>query len=82
MIRGSSGCPTRRSYAWVLGSLGVASPSQRLPPSGTIIGEMQPPADTDWVIEQARATGFDLCGVAAAEDLADPARLDEWLARG
>ena len=43
---------------------------------------MQTPADTTWVIEQARATGFDLCGIAAAEDLADPQRLNEWLARG
>ena len=46
---------------------------------------MQAPADTSWVVEQAKAIGFDLCGVAAAEDLADPARverLDEWLARG
>ena len=46
---------------------------------------MQPPADTDWVVEQAVAIGFDLCGVAAAADLADPARaqeLEQWLARG
>jgi epoxyqueuosine reductase len=46
---------------------------------------MQPPADTEWVIAQAKAIGFDLCGVAAATDLTDPARvegLDEWLARG
>jgi len=43
---------------------------------------MQAAADTDWVIAQAKAIGFDLCGVAAAEDLADPERLDEWLARG
>jgi epoxyqueuosine reductase len=46
---------------------------------------MQVPADTAWVVERAIAIGFDLCGVAAAEDLADPARverLDEWLARG
>ena len=39
-------------------------------------------ANTEWVIAQARAIGFDLCGVATAEDLADSARLDEWLARG
>jgi epoxyqueuosine reductase len=38
--------------------------------------------DTEWVAEQSRAIGFDLCGVVAAEDLADPARLEEWLARG
>ena len=46
---------------------------------------MPAPADTEWLIAQAEAVGFDLCGVAAAADLADPARvegLDEWLARG
>jgi epoxyqueuosine reductase len=43
---------------------------------------MQSPADTDWLIAQAKTLGFDLCGVTAAADLADPARLDEWLARG
>jgi epoxyqueuosine reductase len=39
-------------------------------------------ADTDWLIAQARSLGFDLCGVARAEDLTPPADRDEWLARG
>jgi epoxyqueuosine reductase len=43
---------------------------------------MQAPADTNWLIAQAKTIGFDLCGIAAAEDLADPALLNEWLARG
>jgi epoxyqueuosine reductase len=43
---------------------------------------MQGASDTEWVIAQARAIGFDLCGVVAAQDLADTARVDEWLARG
>jgi epoxyqueuosine reductase len=43
---------------------------------------MQPAADTDWIIAQAKALGFDLCGVAPAEGLAELAHLDEWLARG
>jgi epoxyqueuosine reductase len=43
---------------------------------------MHVPSDTDWVVEQAAALGFDLCGVAPAASLADPAHLDEWLARG
>jgi len=34
------------------------------------------------VVEQARALGFDLCGVAPAEGLEELARLPEWLARG
>lgn len=37
---------------------------------------------TSQVAEQARKIGFDLCGVARAEDCADPQRLAEWLARG
>ncbi|MGB6545306.1 MAG: tRNA epoxyqueuosine(34) reductase QueG [Candidatus Acidiferrales bacterium] len=35
-----------------------------------------------FVVERARALGFDLCGVARAEDFAELARLPEWLARG
>ncbi|HWQ02925.1 MAG TPA: tRNA epoxyqueuosine(34) reductase QueG [Candidatus Nitrosotenuis sp.] len=37
---------------------------------------------TRWVTEQARALGFDLCGVARAEDFPELERLPEWLARG
>jgi epoxyqueuosine reductase len=41
------------------------------------------PADkTLWICERARAVGFDLCGVALVEQLADLAHLPEWLARG
>ena len=43
---------------------------------------MQSAADAAWVVAQAHALGFDLCGVAAAEDLTDRERLNEWLARG
>ncbi len=32
--------------------------------------------------EEARAIGFDLCGVARAENHDEPGRLPEWLARG
>jgi epoxyqueuosine reductase len=38
--------------------------------------------ETRWVVEQARAAGFDLCGVAPAEAFEELARLPEWLARG
>lgn len=34
------------------------------------------------MVEQARAVGFDLCGVARAEDFAELDRLPEWLDRG
>ena len=34
------------------------------------------------MVEQARALGFDLCGVAPAEDFPELGRLPEWLSRG
>lgn len=37
---------------------------------------------THWVVERARAEGFDLCGVAAVEQMEELARLPEWLASG
>ncbi len=37
---------------------------------------------TRWVEEQAHALGFDLCGVAPAEEFPELERLPEWLARG
>ncbi|HET9401107.1 MAG TPA: QueG-associated DUF1730 domain-containing protein [Candidatus Acidoferrales bacterium] len=37
---------------------------------------------TDWILERARREGFDLCGVASAEDWPELARLPEWLDRG
>jgi len=36
----------------------------------------------DWVVAQARALGFDLCGVAPAADFDELAHRPEWLARG
>jgi epoxyqueuosine reductase len=37
---------------------------------------------TAFVVERARTLGFDLCGVARAEDFPELDRLPEWLARG
>lgn len=37
---------------------------------------------TAWIEQQARAVGFDLCGVAAAEEWPELERLPEWLALG
>jgi epoxyqueuosine reductase len=34
------------------------------------------------IVDRARAFGFDLCGVARAEDFPELAQLPEWLARG
>ena len=37
---------------------------------------------TQWVCERARSLGFDLCGVAPVEGLAELGKLPEWLNRG
>ncbi|HXJ47421.1 MAG TPA: tRNA epoxyqueuosine(34) reductase QueG [Candidatus Dormibacteraeota bacterium] len=39
-------------------------------------------ADTAWIAETARSLGFDLCGVAAAEDFPELANMRDWLERG
>ena len=39
-------------------------------------------AETAWIVETARSLGFDLCGVAAAEQFPELARLNDWLQRG
>lgn len=39
-------------------------------------------SSTARIAEQAREIGFDLCGVARAEECSDPERFSEWLARG
>ncbi len=43
---------------------------------------MRPSENTVIVVERARSLGFDLCGVAPAEDFPELAHLPEWLARG
>jgi epoxyqueuosine reductase len=46
---------------------------------------MLPAEQTHWICQRARASGFDLCGVApvAPEELSpELGRLPEWLARG
>jgi len=43
---------------------------------------MRPAEQTAFVVESARALGFDLCGVAPADDFSELARLPEWLSRG
>jgi epoxyqueuosine reductase len=37
---------------------------------------------TRWICGRARAVGFDLCGVAPVDSLAELSHLEEWLARG
>ncbi|HJZ65457.1 MAG TPA: tRNA epoxyqueuosine(34) reductase QueG [Candidatus Acidoferrum sp.] len=39
-------------------------------------------AETAWIAETARSLGFDLCGVAAAQDFPELQKLNDWLERG
>jgi epoxyqueuosine reductase len=39
-------------------------------------------ADTLWIAEAARSLGFDLCGVAPANDFPELRQLNDWLERG
>lgn len=39
-------------------------------------------AETAWIAETARSLGFDLCGVAAAENFPELAKLNDWLELG
>jgi epoxyqueuosine reductase len=39
-------------------------------------------ADTVWIVEQAKAIGFSLCGVVRAEAFPELENTEEWLARG
>ncbi len=43
---------------------------------------VQAAVETEWVVEKARALGFDLCGVTSVEDLTELELLPEWLERG
>src|SRR5215831_10460089 len=39
-------------------------------------------ANTSWIVGQAKAAGFDRCGVVRAEAFPELAKTSEWLARG
>jgi epoxyqueuosine reductase len=43
---------------------------------------VNPAEKSAWVVEQARALGFDLCGVAPATDFPELQHNGEWLSRG
>src|SRR5690348_8258866 len=59
-------------------------PLNRLPEARRLRqnGLMHAAAETEWIIAKANELGFDLCGIASVEALADPAPLKEWLERG
>ena len=39
-------------------------------------------SDHAWIVERAKALGFDLCGIVRAEKFPELQRTEEWLARG
>jgi epoxyqueuosine reductase len=43
---------------------------------------MKSPADTVWIVDQAKSLGFDLCGVVRAEKFLELEHTPEWLALG
>ena len=43
---------------------------------------MKPPADTVWIVDQAKSLGFDLCGIVNAGKFPELEHTSEWLARG
>lgn len=43
---------------------------------------ISPQEKTRWVVDRARSLGFDLCGVAPVDGLAELSHLPEWLAAG
>jgi epoxyqueuosine reductase len=43
---------------------------------------MKRPADTVWIVDQAKSLGFDLCGIVHAEKFPELERTSEWLSRG
>jgi epoxyqueuosine reductase len=43
---------------------------------------MKSPADTVWIVDQAKSLGFDLCGVVRAEKFPELEHTPEWLALG
>ncbi|HYA63311.1 MAG TPA: tRNA epoxyqueuosine(34) reductase QueG [Candidatus Sulfotelmatobacter sp.] len=40
------------------------------------------PADSSWIVEQAKALGFDLCGIVSAAQFPELEHFSEWLERG
>jgi epoxyqueuosine reductase len=43
---------------------------------------MTPDLQTDWIIDQARSLGFELCGVVAPSEFDEFHHLEEWIQRG
>ena len=44
--------------------------------------ELLPAAESAWVVERARALGFDVCGIAPAEKFPELDHFSDWVERG
>src|SRR6266481_4773483 len=67
------------------GALFYLCASRRKPNCGTILlMDMltRSGAETAWIVDRAKAEGFDLCGVVRAEKFPELAHTPEWLERG
>ncbi len=66
------------------GALFYLCASLRKPNCGTILVDMltRSSAATAWIVDRAKAEGFDLCGVVRAEKFPELAHTPEWLERG
>jgi epoxyqueuosine reductase len=67
------------------GALFYLCASRRKPNCGTILlMDMltRSGAETAWIVDRAKAEGFDLCGVVRAEKFPELAHTSEWLERG
>src|SRR5258708_38418387 len=66
------------------GALFYLCASRRTPNCGTILlMDMltRSGAETAWIVDRAKAEGFDLCGVVRAEEFPELAHTSEWLSR-
>src|SRR5258708_39943270 len=64
------------------GALFYLCASRRKPNCGTILLMdvlTRSGAETAWIVERAKAEGFDLCGVVRAEKFPELAHTSEWL---
>src|SRR5258708_6821760 len=64
------------------GALFYLCASRRTPNCGTILlMDMltRSGAETAWIVDRAKAEGFDLCGVGRAEKFPEPSPTPEWL---
>ncbi len=67
------------------GALFYLCASRRKPNCGTILLMdvlTRSGAETAWIVDRAKAEGFDLCGVVRAEKFPELAHTPEWLERG